>query len=243
MRRIVVFIMLIVVVAACGGKDDEPKAVEPTNTANLPPTLPPQQTVDPLQQRGDGLPTPTLSGITRTSVSRGPTLPPARTLDPAAATGEFALTLNPTATPRETRSTGPTLPPVATQTLLPSPTERTPTITPTRISLPTIPPVPTIPDACVTFRIDLEQTNAVPPKRGEPVSIHWFAPQGTNVTYEVQLYDYLATLIFEDTTDTPYYTFAPEVFTSGATYYWQVAALMDGESMGCVPVGNELFLN
>lgn len=243
MRRVVVFVLLMVVVVACGGKDDDPKTIAPTNTANLPPTLPPQQTVDPLQQQSDSLPTPTVSSITRTSVSRGPTLPPARTLDPEA-TSEIGLTLNPTATPRETRGTGPTLPPVVSQTVLPSPTQLTPTPSPTQIVLnPTVPPLPTIPDFCATFRIDLEQTNAEPPIRGEVVTIYWFAPQGTNLSYQVQLYNHVAALLVDEMTTDAYYAFPPEVFTDSSSYYWQVTALMNDEPMGCVPIGNELFLN
>lgn len=207
MRRIVVFILLIFVIVACGGKDDKTTTVAPSNTPNLPPTLPPQQTVDPLQQSTVGLPSPTVLLVTRTPASRGPTLPPVAS----------PTVLIPTAT--------------ATITLAP----------PMPTDVPIV--IPTLPEACATFLIDLAQTTATIPLRAEPVSVYWFAPQGTNITYQVQLFNHINTLIFEDTTTNIFYTFVPEVFGQGANYYWQVIAYSNNVSMGCVPVGNELFLH
>ena len=79
--------------------------------------------------------------------------------------------------------------------------------------------------------------------RGEPVSVYWFPPDGPDLSYVVQLFDQFTDMIVEDTTRLTEYTFEPEVFNQSTIYYWQVTAYIDGAPLGCIPVGNELFLN
>jgi hypothetical protein len=160
------------------------------------------------------------------------TAPTAATPSPAVtATEAVTPTAEPTLAPRST------LPPTWTPG---TPVTETPVggaATATEVP-PTI-VQPTLPEACNTFEPDMERTprNYV---EGEDVTVYWSAVEGAGFYY-VALTDETATVVFEDYTEEPAYTFPADQFEAGKLYGWQAHPINALGIQMCLARGAELF--